>query len=183
MHGGTKTFSWGVYNNHYTLNWRPSARLPSGGSECPSGIGAVQCWTDPDTGVLWAYGVGGEDCHSTCSLAGATPADLMCDEDSPITGGFDEVSRIMSNFENTYNTNDAGEFTCTTGACGSGVSSTQIRIHEYNSNCYVPSNSDKYSCDTKFGNANCFGQRFNQVCPCKAGCSWAAGPSCVCITF
>lgn len=180
MDGGrTSVFSWGVYNNHYTLNWRPNARLPSGGDECPSGIGAVKCWTDPDTDIMWAYGVGGEDCHSTCSLAGASPGDYMCDEDTPITGGFTEVSNIMSNFENAFNTNDPDDFTCKSGQCWNGESSTQIRIHENNSNCYTPTNTEKYSCTTRFGNANCFGQRFNQVCPCKRGCSWAAGPSCV----
>lgn len=177
----TSLFSWGVYNNHYTLNWRPNARFPSG-VECPSGIGAVKCWTDPETQVLWAYGVGGEDCHSTCSLAGASPADFMCDEDVPITGGFAEVSRIMLNFENDFNANGVDEFTCTSGTCWSGESNKQIMIHEYNSNCYVPTNTQKYVCDAIFGNANCFGQRFNQVCPCKAGCSWAAGPSCVSVT-
>ena len=112
MHGGTTNFAWGEFENHYTLNWRPSATLPAG-NECPSGISNVKCWTDPESGILWAYGVGGEDCHSTCSLAGANPSDLMCDVDSPITGGFDEVSKIMSKFENPYNANDTGEFTCT----------------------------------------------------------------------
>ncbi len=177
MHGGTKTFAYGEWNNFYTLNWRPGARLPSGGNECPSGIEAVRCWTD-NSGILWAYGVGGEDCHSTCSLAGASPADYMCDEETPITGGFVEVSSIMSNFENAFNANDPDEFTCTAGRCWEGETWRQIMIHEYNSNCYVPT-TEKYTCDSRFGNANCFGERFNQVCPCKRGCSWAAGPSCV----
>ena len=107
----------------------------------------------------------------------------MCDEGAPITGGFEEVSRIMANFENEFNTNDVGAFTCTTGGCWNGDSNKQIMIHEYNSNCYVPTNNQKYICDARFGNANCYGQRFNQVCPCKAGCSWAAGPSCVSLCF
>jgi hypothetical protein len=178
MHGGTTKFSWGEFENHYTLNWRPSARLPSGGNECPSGIEAVKCWTDQETGILWAYGVGGEDCHSTCSLAGAAPSDLMCDVNSPITGGFEQVSQIMTNFDNPYNDNDVEEFSCTTGTCWGGETWRQIAIHEYSSDCYVPT-SEQYTCDAKFGNANCLGQRFNQVCPCISGCSWAAGPSCV----
>ena len=182
MGGSTSTFAWGEWNNHYTLNWRPGATMPKGGNECPSGIEAVKCWTDSETGVLWAYGVGGEDCHSTCSLAGATPAEYMCDVDTPITGGFDEVSSIMANFENPYNANDlaSGEFTCTTGSCWGGETWRQVSIHEYNSDCYVPTDATKYTCDARFGNANCFGQRFNQLCPCQRGCSTsAAGPSCV----
>ena len=179
MDGNTKSFAWGVWNNFYTLNWRPGARIPSGENQCPSGIDVVKCWNDDSTGIMWAYGVGGEDCHSTCSLAGASPADYMCDEDTPITGGFDQVSSIMTNFENDYNSNDPDEFTCSKGGCWNGESNKQIMIHEYNSNCYIPTNSQKYSCDTRFGNANCYGQRFNQVCPCVPGCSWAAGPSCV----
>jgi hypothetical protein len=61
----------------------------------------------------------------------------------------------------------------------------QISIHENNSDCYVPTDSltggalNKYICDARFGNANCFNQRFNQVCPCVPGCSSAAGTSCV----
>jgi hypothetical protein len=184
MHGGTTNFAWGEFENHYTLNWRPSATLPAG-NECPSGISNVKCWTDPESGILWAYGVGGEDCHSTCSLAGANPSDFMCDVDSPITGGFDEVSKIMSKFENPYNANDTGEFTCTQGSCWMGETWRQISIHENNSDCYVPTDSltggalNKYICDARFGNANCFNQRFNQVCPCVPGCSSAAGTSCV----
>lgn len=178
MSNTTTIFAWGEYENHYTLNWRPNARLPFGGNVCPSGIQAVRCWTDNSTGILWAYGVGGEDCHSTCSLAGATSSDFKCDENSPIVGGFDEVSKIMANFENPYNENDLDEFTCTTGSCWSGESNKQIMIHEFNSNCYFPTNDQQYTCTTAFGNANCFGQRFNQVCPCVPGCSSAAGPSC-----
>jgi hypothetical protein len=179
MSRSTTTFAWGEWENFYTLNWRPNARLPSGGNECPSGIEAVKCWEDATTGVLWAYGVGGGTCHTTCSLAGATPAEYKCDENTPITGGFEEVSNIMSNFENVFNTDDTDEFTCTKGSCWNGESSTQIRIHEYNSNCYFPSNTAKYACDSRLGGANCFNQRFNQVCPCVPGCeTTAAGPSC-----
>lgn len=177
MDAGTTAFAWGVWEGFYTLNWRPSAIMPVG-NDCPSGISAVQCWTDPLTSIIWAYGVGGEDCHSTCSLAGVTSADYKCDVNTPITGGFDEVSEIMSHFTNPYNTNDADEFTCDPGGCWNGESSNQIRIHEYNSDCYVPTNDQEYSCTARFGNSNCYGQRFNQVCPCAVGCSWAAGPDC-----
>jgi len=177
MGSTTTVMAWGVYNSKYTLNWRPHGTMPMGGSTCPSGIEAVKCSTDPASGTLWAYGVGGEDCHSTCSLAGATPSDLKCDVASPITGGFDQVSNIMSNFENPYNQNDADEFTCTTGRCGN-TSNTHIKIHEYNSNCYAPANTETYSCDSWRGNSNCLGQRFNQLCPCKAGCTITGDPEC-----
>mmetsp|Transcript_15749 Transcript_15749/g.23861 ORF Transcript_15749/g.23861 Transcript_15749/m.23861 type:complete len:203 (+) Transcript_15749:1318-1926(+) len=185
MGGSTTTFSWGVYQNFYTLNWRPHARIPADGdgdNTCPSGIEAVKCWRDTDSDILWAYGVGGEDCHSTCSLAGATPSAYQCDETTPIDGGLAQVSDIMSNFgPNTYNANDPGEFTCNLGRCWSGTSSRQIAIYEYRSDCYVPTNTDVYVCGSKFGNANCYGERFNQVCPCVPGCSWAAGGVCVCV--
>lgn len=177
MHGGTTTFSWGEWGNFYTLNWRPNPTLPVGGDECPSGLNVVKCWDDEERGVLWAYGVRGEDCHSTCSLAGALPSDLMCNEDVPISS-MEEVSEIMAKFENPYNSRDDDEFTCTKGSCWNGESNKQILVHEYNSNCYVPTNTERYVCDSRVGNGNCFGQRFNQVCPCVRGCSWAAGPSC-----
>ena len=174
----TTTYSWGVYENFYTLNWRPNPTMPMGGDTCPSGINVVRCWEDTSSNILWAYGVGGEDCNSICSLAGASSLDYKCNENVPITGGLDEVSSLMSNFENPYNENDADEFTCTKGGCWNGGSSNQVMIHEYNSNCYVPLNDDKYVCTARFGNANCFGQRFNQLCPCTPGCSYAAGPTC-----
>lgn len=176
MSAGTTAMAWGVYDNKYTLNWRPGATMPVGGS-CPSDIEAVRCWTDPATGTLWAYGVGGEDCHSTCSLAGADPSDLKCDVASPITGGFEEVSNIMSNFENPYNPVDAEGFACTTGRCGN-TSNSHIKIHEYNSNCYAPVDTAAYSCSSWRGNANCQGQRFNQLCPCTEGCTVTGDPEC-----
>ncbi len=181
MDGGTGTFAWGVYEGFYTLNWRPGPTLPKGKNECPSGIDVVKCWNDEERGILWAYGVGGEDCHSTCSLAGAKPSDLMCDETVAITNGLTEVSEIMENFDNPYNSNDSEEFTCTKGSCWNGVSNKQILIHEYNSDCYVPDKTDRYVCDARVGHGTCVGQRFNQICPCVAGCSHAAGPSCVSI--
>ena len=178
MDADTTTFAWGFYKDHYTLNWRPSVTLPAGGDACPSGIEVVKCWNDKVNGILWAYGVGGGTCHSTCSLAGATPASFMCDVNTPNDGGFDQVKKIMENFENPYNSGDTGEFTCEKGSCWGGETSRQILIHEANSNCYS-SDSDQYTCDLEIGNANCFGERFNQVCPCILGCSSAAGYPCV----
>merc|ERR1711862_880179 len=108
---------------------------------------------------------------------GADPSDLKCDVDSPITGGFEEVSSIMSNFVNPYNPADAEGFACTTGRCGN-TSNSHIKIHEYNSNCYSPVDTTAYSCSSWRGNANCLGQRFNQLCPCTEGCTVTGDPEC-----
>jgi len=176
------TFSWGVWNDWYTLNWNPNPRLPSGGTECPSGINTVRCWDDTaESGLIWAYGAGGDNCHVMCSLVGASPSDFMCDVDSPITNGFDEVASIMTHFDNPYNENDPDEFTCEPGICFGGVVEHGILIQEeQNSNCYVPKDSHtQYACDNKLGiKPNCWGKRFNQVCPCIPGCGPGAGPSC-----
>ena len=179
MTGSTKTFAWGVYEGLYTLNWRPETRIPYGGDTCPSGIEAVKCWEDEENDVLWVYGVGGDTCHATCSLAGVTPDNLKCDASTTVDG-FDGVSQIMSHFENPYNDADTDEFTCSTGRCWGGENWRQILIHEYNSNCYTSTNTE-YTCDHMFKSINCFGERFNQLCPCVRGCSEAAGSSCVSI--
>ena len=134
------------------MNWRPGTRIPGGGEACPSGIDAVKCWEDEENDVLWAYGVGGDTCHATCSLAGATPADYKCDVSTTVSD-FDGVSQIMSHFTNPYNSADADEFTCETGTCWGGENWRQIMIHEYNSNCYV-STASEYTCDHKFKSTN-----------------------------
>ena len=64
-------------------------------------------------------------------------------------------------------------FLCTKETC-TWNSNPRILIHENNSNCYVPTTStanDKFMCDAVAKGKNCYGQRFNQVCPCVLGCN------------
>lgn len=156
--------SWGEYDGWYSINYHCHPVVPTLGDQCPSGIDVVRCHHDSSSGILWVTGLGGpwaQTCNEVCGLAGATQTSYHCDSSVRISS-YSEVSELLHEF---------GGFECQPGNCFDGKSPAEFNgaVYSLASNrCYFPDGSKEYSCDAKCGNANCFGDRFSQMCPCRS---------------
>lgn len=159
--GDNLVMSWGEYDGYYTVNYHSDPVVPTMGDQCPSGLAVVRCHHDSSSGILWATGLEGPTCEQTCNLAGAKQTSYQCDSSTKISS-YGDVSELLHEF---------GGFECQPGNCWDGHSPVEFNGAVFSlssKKCYYPDSSKAYGCDEKLGNANCFGDRFSQLCPCKS---------------
>lgn len=139
------------------------------------------CYQDNSTGIVWTLAVGGNLYGPTCSE--------VCNTGLCGTGSFygcNPTQSVLRGSSFAPVANGLG-FTCTTGSCWDGVSSSGMMWVKSGANltsrsCYFP-NETTYSCSAVPGNANCFGERYSTVCPCKTmsidnqACTWQSPPN------
>jgi len=120
--------------------------------------------------------INGPNCASECAYALCGSGTIhACNPDQPIVEGtnFDAVAAGLG-------------FKCRSGSCwNSKTSVNQMWVSINNATdktCYFPSNSTGgYDCTGNPGNANCFGERYNLVCPCtpatlETACNYQSPP-------
>ena len=127
---------------------------------CNSGY---ECWEDSNSNLVWVVGGGtSENCQTVCANSLNNQGDeYRCKPDQPIIANTEDFNQSPIS--------DGLDFECVNGWCwGSSTGNGMMYIQSGTNSqrqCYYPS-SDVFSCDTNIGNANCFGTRFNQLCPC-----------------
>lgn len=149
-------------------------------------VTAIQCspgytCIDGDNGVSWVMKNDGNTNGPNC--------DQICQSALCVTGNSgkfyvcDPTQKLPNNYSQFKGVADALGFNCTTGGCwngvapGDGIMVVSIKGNTTKS-CYYPT-SGNFKCGNDPGNANCFGERYNLICPCvskplEIACSWSS---------
>ncbi len=150
------------------------------GSECAEGY---TCYDEPGSDVVWVMkddgNVNGPTCKAVCEAALSQSCDYhACKVNHPVE------HTTMESFAPIA---EGLGFTCREGGCWeSEAPSEGLYLVSFETaddgtkSCYFPTESE-LRCDTHSGNANCFGERYAQVCPCTVkpldeACLWDCPP-------
>ena len=150
------------------------------GVKCAPGF---TCADDPSSEVVWVMrndgNVNGPTCARVCEDALPENCEYhACDANRPVEfrdiEGFSPIAERLG-------------FTCREGGCwwpdapAEGLYLVSITTDEDGSkSCFFPTEA-ALSCSTHPGNANCFGERYAAVCPCRPtaldeACEWECPP-------
>jgi hypothetical protein len=141
------------------------------------------CSDDIDSDVIWVIkndgNVNGPSCQDVCEGAlDQNCAYHACEDGHPAAAKTAEDFAPIA---------EGLGFGCRAGDCwesqapGEGMYLVSIGTAEDGTKtCYFPT-EEQLSCDSHPGNANCFGERYATVCPCKTrpldeACTWECGP-------
>jgi len=131
-------------------------------AQSPTCTDGYTCFEEESTNILWVMGNSiSSSCSDTCEKALSGPSEYLCKENHPTFTDDAAFNHIA----------DGLGFNCKTGRCWGGSSGDGgmmwiSNTNDDNRNCYYPT-SDFYSCSNTVGNGNCFGERYNLVCPCQ----------------
>jgi len=119
------------------------------------------CFEEENTDVVWVMASGsGSPCSSVCENGLYSTAGYKCKGDQPSHKTIEEFEHVSQGLG----------INCNSGGCWSGSAGDMAWVSRdlnTNRNCYLPKTSEVYSCSKSSSNANCFGERYDMVCPCE----------------
>mmetsp|Transcript_36386 Transcript_36386/g.43826 ORF Transcript_36386/g.43826 Transcript_36386/m.43826 type:complete len:665 (-) Transcript_36386:187-2181(-) len=119
------------------------------------------CFEEEANDVVWVMAGGtGSPCSDVCESGISGSAEFKCKSDQITYKNkelFDHIAQGLG-------------YDCNNGSCWNSSAGNMMWVergdHE-NRNCYFPKDADLYSCSATNNNANCFGERYQMVCPCE----------------
>eukprot|EP01083_Nonionella_stella_P042816 115574_1 len=141
------------------------------------------CYEDTIRNVVWVKNDDASPaCQGVCEGALLNNADIYhsCDDTQPLIYDMDSFNDIATGLN----------FTCKAGGCwdsmapGQGIIAVK-RGSGADKTCYFPDPQDTmttFTCTSGIGNANCYGERYSNICPCipkpfDEACEWTNPPN------